>query len=431
MAKHNPFRMFRKNQKAWLAGLTLFTMFSFIALGSMFQCLQVSAPQQQSVASVYAKTKAVGNLDHWKFSQHQDEIRRLSEFLNAATMKLVQEQAVIPYGQMLLVLENDPVSGQQVPVPLDNLTALFQELSWTLSDSRNVVDRWLVTELGLKKGLGADENNVRGYLSVLFQNRLTPEDLSFALRQSGLSQDMLVGLLANQIVYERMIRQTDAGRRADPLGQSALPTGHGNVASVPGEALEAGERIFRNVKVDVAAFPAALYADQVSAPSEETLRAFYEQYKNLPYSAGSKTPGFFLPTKAAFEVVRAELTDERLAAVTDEEIAKYYEENKQEFAKPVAPPQTGGQPISGVVPPEELALPDADLSNVVPAPAEAAPVEAASAEAAPAEAAPAEAAPAEEPKAETAPAETAPAEEPKAEEKPAEAAPPEEQKAEE
>ena len=75
MARHNPFRIFRKNQTAWLAGLTLFTMFSFIALGSMFQCLQVGSRTAQG--GVFAKTKTLGNYDYAAMLMQQDEVKIL------------------------------------------------------------------------------------------------------------------------------------------------------------------------------------------------------------------------------------------------------------------------------------------------------------------------------------------------------------------
>ena len=112
---------------------------------------------------------------------------------------------------------------------------------------------------------------------------------------------------------------------------------------------------------------AAGYADQVPAPTDETLRAFYEKYKYLPNSASSEMPGFYLPTKAALEVVHASLTEERLAAVTDAEIAAFYEANREQFKKPAQQPTPNA---SGALPAENLTLPGVD-GGIAPLPEDA------------------------------------------------------------
>ena len=378
MAKHNPFRMFRKNQKAWLAGLTLFTMFSFIALGSLVQCLQQSRPQQAG-QNIYATTKTVGNLDYFGYLQEQQGVQALTQFLYTAVQHLASDEVkvIMPFYGTLLVMDEDPATGQKHPVALSHLMALMQQLNYAGSDSRAVVDRWLVTQLGYKKGMAADRDDVRGYLALLFDNKLTAEDLNLCLRMVGLNQLQLTQLLQDQIVYDRMLRSADGGMD----GMNVTPA----------DQLNAGRWLYGKSKVAVASFPVSNYTDQVADPGDDVLRPFYEKYRNLPYNPASKTPGFRFPARAAFEVVRAELTEERLNAVTDEEIAAYYEEHKEDYAKPTAQPSAGAD--AG---PQTSLMSDADLLSL-PSDDDIAPAQ---------DAAPAAEAPAEE--AAPAPAEEAP-----------------------
>ena len=402
MARHNPFRIFRKNQTAWLAGLTLFTMFSFIALGSMFQCLQVGNRVGQ--ANVFAKTKTLGNYDYSTMLTQQDEVNRLYTFLQTAASSMAEDNLLATQGNLIFTFEGSADKPEErLPIILDQLMLLLGELSNTLNgeNSENLVNRWLIVQTGRKDGFAPTENNVRDYLTSLFNGKLNSKHLAQGLASAGLRQDGLVLLLQNQLVYDWMIRRADGGWRNDPItAMTAMPTGHGTLPSVPGEEVAVGERLYRTLKIEAAAFPVENYFSQIPDPTKEEAHAYFEKYKNVPWSATSDRPGFYMPTKIAFEVVSAELTDELLDAVTDEEIAAYYEEHLEDFARPTAAaPQAA--PAPGIEGAEDFALPEDLESTDVAAPADVAP-----AEEAPAEAAPADVAPAEE-----APADAAPAEE--------------------
>ncbi|MBQ3388696.1 MAG: hypothetical protein IJG60_05745 [Thermoguttaceae bacterium] len=415
MAKHNPFRIFRKNQKAWLAGLTLFTMFSFIALGSMFQCLQVVTRSGQG--SFLAKTKTIGNFDYVSLHVQQDEVNRLYTFLQTAmsAMATANPPLLASQGNLIFTLEGPADKPEeQIPVILDQLMVLMGELTETLNgnNAENLVNRWLVIESGRKAGLAPSENNVRDYLAQLFGGKLYEAQFRQALAAAGLRQDGLVILLKNQLIYDWMLRRADGGWRSDPItALTVMPTGHGPLAAVPGEQAEAASRLYRSLKADAAVFPVENYFEQIPDPTEEEAHAFFEKYKNVPWSETSDQPGFYQPTKVSYEVVTANLTDELLDAVTDEEIAAYYEAHLEDFARPIRSEEAPPAPaIEGA---DEFELPDDLEATDVAGPGDLSPEEGAGA--APAEEAPAEGTPAEE-----APAETAPAGETPVEEAPAE-----------
>ncbi|MBQ7112349.1 MAG: hypothetical protein IJO06_14200 [Thermoguttaceae bacterium] len=462
-----------------MAGLTLFTMFSFIALGSMVQCVGTGGQRNGAQMGEIAKTSKYGTLDDISFQEMSDASTRLARFARTAFYSLdaeawaqtAQMAQYIPENYlaqfyMSSLAEKDANKAAQA----QRLNALATQLEIALQNSQEMVNRWLIIQFAKDKGLAADDEAATQYLQTLIGGSLAPQDWQNCYAAGGLNDRLLLDLLKEQIAYERAVaRYVNPGS----LGVSVDLAG----------AFEAANR---SMKASVVAFNAEDYVGEIADPSEEELKKFYEQYRNVTANAASATPGFTQPTKIALEVVRADVTDEVLASITDEEIQKYYDEHRDEFKKPApaaptapAEPQLSMDGIADIelteeaapaveeAPATEEAVPAVEEAPATeeaapaveeapateeaapaveeapaeeaapaveeaPATEEAAPaVEEAPAEEAPAEEAPAEAAPAEETPAEEAPAEEAPAEEAPAEEAPAEEAPAEEAPAEE
>ncbi|MGN0910801.1 MAG: hypothetical protein ACI4NV_05190, partial [Thermoguttaceae bacterium] len=391
MAKHNPFSIFRRNQRAWMAGLTLFTMFSFIALGSMLQCVGSKNEGGPRYTGKVASTQKFGELDYNEFLVLRQDAYRLSIFLESVARAAQELQAQ----------------------PSDALTTLSMEMNIAKSNADAIVDRWLIGKYAAAEKMQPSEAAALEYLKLLTTvvrynadqtqevGSLPADALQYCMRSAGYTDTTLVDALKTQIAFDRYIRKADAGRRMDPWYNQAslaqIAYGHGEPLSTPADALEAYDALNRQAKAKVAVFKASDYAAEVADPSEAKLEELYEQYKDVVFHADSDRPGFTQPTKIALEIVRAELTDEVLDAIPMEDVQKYYEEHKEEFRIPKRA-TTPAAPESALPDVETLSIPE-DALNAIAAPAEeaAAPAEEA---AAPAEeaAAPAEeaAAPAEE-----------------------------------
>ncbi|MCF0234715.1 MAG: hypothetical protein HUK22_07045, partial [Thermoguttaceae bacterium] len=322
-------------------------MFSFIALGSMLQCVGTKNQGGYQFTGKVAKTAKFGTLDYNAFLSKREELRRLSIFAQSAAqaMEAAQQSPSFP------------------------LIALSVQLQNAYANSQTIVDRWLITEYAKKAGLVADADAGKQYLQFLIQNSLDVNALTSCLRAAGLNETTLLDLLREQIAYERCIRRLDGGMGVEQLqemmlgvvSESQIAFGHGSVAAAPAEALQAYAALNQTAKASVATFRAADYADQVADPSEGDLRKFYEQYKDVVANAYSKTPGFTQPTRIAFEVVRAEITSDVLDAIPAEEVQKYYDEHKEEYKKPKA------QAAPAAVPSEDtLELPGAGSATVIP-----------------------------------------------------------------
>ncbi|MBQ9126434.1 MAG: hypothetical protein IJY15_01595, partial [Thermoguttaceae bacterium] len=336
MAKHNPFSVFRRNQKAWMAGLTLFTMFSFIALGSMVQCVGTGG-QQGGTTGEIAKTSKYGTLDEISFQEMRDAATRLSRFAQTAFYSLDAE-AWAQTAQMAQYLPENYLAQFYIAAlsrkdgnkaaQAQRLNAMATELEYALSDAQALVNRWLILQFAYDKGLAASDADATQYLQTLLGGSLSPEEWQMCYNAGGLNDQLLIDLLKEQIAYERAVARYD--------NPSALV--------VSADLAEAFEAANRSMKASVVAFDAADYVGEVAEPSEEELKKFYDQYRNVPANSASATPGFTQPTKIALEVVRADVTPEAIAAVTDEEVQKYYDEHREEFKKPTTAPAA---PVTG------------------------------------------------------------------------------------
>ena len=473
--KHNPFSIFRRNQKAWMAGLTLFTMFSFIALGSMLQCVG-SRNQGGGVHYIgeVAKSSEFGTLDYNEYLALRLDMSRFKAFLE--TLLTASQSATNP------------------SMPSPKLFNLFFEVNAAESDPRALVDRWLITKFAERDKLLADDAAAIAYLDSLTKIgadgkpvQFNQDELKAAMGRAGLGEKGLFDLVKGQVAYERFIRKFDGGAQTGPSylstfmrnlmamrfpGYYGFQTGpaqlygQGEMRFTPAQKLRAYEALHRAAKAKVAVFKAENYIDQVADPSDEVARAFYERHKDIVDTGSAKEPGFTQPLMLAMEIVRASVA-KVAETIGDDEVKAFYDEHKEEFR---IPKKAVDDAVDADLPQETISLDGSDSLNAIPdaaldaigteeaapadatpaeqptetAPAEAAPEQPAE-EAAPAEEgasnylksdassayaqeaqeepAPAEEAPAEQPAEEAAPAEEAPTEQPAEEAAPAEEAP--------
>ncbi|MFM8891829.1 MAG: hypothetical protein ACKOTB_09465, partial [Planctomycetia bacterium] len=153
----------------------------------------------------------------------------------------------------------------------------------------------------------------------------------------------------------------------------------------PGWQWDYFRRLEQRAGVEVVPVVVEDFAAEVPAPSEQTLRSFYEKYKDKLPEARSADPGFREPHRVRYEYMVAKnslFEEEEAKAVTDEQIAEYYEKNKVSMFRARPKP-------SGETPPD-------DAGSGPAKPADAKPADAKPADAKPADAKPADAKPAED-----------------------------------
>jgi hypothetical protein len=107
----------------------------------------------------------------------------------------------------------------------------------------------------------------------------------------------------------------------------------------PGWRWDFFRRLEQSATVEAVPVVVESLAAAVPAPGEQTLRNFFEQYKDDLPESRSATPGFREPHRAKYQYLvakREAFEGEAAKQVTDEQIAEYYEKNKtsQFRAKP-------------------------------------------------------------------------------------------------
>lgn len=93
-------------------------------------------------------------------------------------------------------------------------------------------------------------------------------------------------------------------------------------------------RLERSVDAELMQIPVDEYLADVPEPTDEEIVAFYDKYKHQYQVPGSSEPGFKQRDQAAFEYVKLSYDDyfqDEINSVSDEDVKKYYEENKDEF----------------------------------------------------------------------------------------------------
>jgi hypothetical protein len=125
----------------------------------------------------------------------------------------------------------------------------------------------------------------------------------------------------------------------------------GFVGDPPARRWEHFRRLEQAATVEVVPLVVESFAGEVTAPSEATLRTFFDAHKeNLP-AARSPEPGFREPRRISYDylqAVRADAEAQAAGEVTDEQIREYYEENKERLYRKTEPdPATDDAPDGG------------------------------------------------------------------------------------
>lgn len=277
------------------------------------------------------------------------------------------------------------------------------------------VETMVLSERAKQMGLVVTDEMINDLIKQLSGDTLSPEELKAIIDSLQAQRSVSVPKL-----FEALRTELLASKYRDLFAQSLsdIP---------PAQRYEYFTRLNRRAKPEVMSLAVADFIGQVPDPSDAELKEFYEKYKNRFEDPTSPEPGFKEPKRATFQYFKAsvdELTEKLKPEVTDEEIKKYYEENKQNFIAtsfddPAATPgATDAKPEAkeGEAPAEEKPAAEGAAETPAEPNTEDKPAETPAAEEKPADEAPAapEGAAEEKPAETPAPAAETPAESPQA-----------------
>jgi hypothetical protein len=241
---------------------------------------------------------------------------------------------------------------------------------------QSVVNTRIFADAARDAGMHVSNETLVQYLYELGRGNVTNDDMRAILKsmQTGVTIDYILDALREEMLARNYINSH----------QFALET------VTPDQRFADWRRVNDHVVLEAAALPIEKFEVDVPKPTDEELAAFFDKYKSVEASPvmyfntelPSATPGFAISRKIDVQFIAANY-DEFLKKVegeiTDEEIAKYYEENKDPLfikadtklmdeKKGATSPTTEDAKDSGSPPSETQTAPESESTTVPQSP---------------------------------------------------------------
>jgi hypothetical protein len=357
----SPFKVFRRHQKEALAVLGVMIMLAF-TVGPIITSMNKGASRADPVV-VTSQYGDLRDSDFWQLRrQHSVAVGFLSRALAEVGPEQASPQWYAYTSQMIKMyapgLPKEQIDGFVRQQWINQVQSVV-EREFGPSTERALADNWLLAKRARELGIVVSDKAVVDALRERVAG-LSEDKVRQIIESTGVGQQQLVEAFRSQMLAQRM-RQ---------MFQLSL------YGSTPAERFEDYEKLHRQATIEVAPISVASFVAKVADPDEKTLREYFDRYKDRAHDPSSPEPGFREPYRTTVEYFKADyekFVDPK--AVTDEQIAKYYEEHKSEYikrelpkpeepAKPAPKPEAKAPPQ----PPKEAAKP-APAKPAAPAPA--------------------------------------------------------------
>ena len=297
----SPFRTFRKNQKVWMAVITIMAIVAFVFLSGPMLSLNRIGTREPAVV----QTK-FGSLTQPQIISLRDQRKLLHEFVDVLRDRLGG---------------NQQTGGYQQAANISN--AVSNILGDDTADM--AIERWVYARTAESMGVVIDDKAVNDLLSQMTIGVSEPHNLiEDSLRRvpGGINQPQLFMIMREQLLAIRLMQ---LGHQYDDWA--------GNTAT-PGEHWDYFKRFHQRASVEVAVLRPSNYVNDssVKEPKPEELKQFFDKYKEVEPSPDSPQPGFRLPRKVAIEYLEAD-PENYESQITDAEITKAYEKDPKNYAR--------------------------------------------------------------------------------------------------
>lgn len=288
------FQIFRRYQKAALAGLAIMAMLAFFVLPPILQMGQSGGPAADS------------EVVSWKGGGLRE---------SGLQRALISRRAL---NQFLMALQAAATGSERVQPPLRD-------------DEKAVVDSLLMAREAEANGIVVSDAVVNDFLAIWTGDRVPQADIRGVIDQlrerAGVTEQDIFDGLRTLLLGERM--------------QALALRGTGFASAPPGWRWDAFRRLEQSATVEVVPVIVESLGVEVAKPTAAALEAVYTKYKDELPRAAADTPGFREPARIRYDALVATpdvFVAEAEKGVTDEQITKFYEDNKDSLYKQVAKP---------------------------------------------------------------------------------------------
>jgi len=305
----SPFRVFRRHQKKLLATLGIMAIVAFcVPMGFVDYVRSPSA-----ASTLVVKTSEYGDIS-------QSELQRLR----------MQRQQVLNFlfrvQQAVVLAKREANRNAKTEDQVAETAAAAQQVERAIGPASEeaVVHTWLCARHAERLGLVVSNEAINGFIRELTEGYLGPDRVIRIIADVNSNQQRFFDLLRHELLALRigvMFNVSLAG-------------------TTPAQRWDYYTRLKRLATIEVIPVPVANYVGQVKDPDEQTLRDFFEKYKDNYPNPTSPEPGFHKPHEIAVRFFKADL--EKFTApnvVSEDEVKKFYQENKELFDR-LAPAAT-------------------------------------------------------------------------------------------
>lgn len=303
----SPLKAFRKHQKKLIVIFGVLLMVSFTVLGTVQQFFTPKAPGQQEGEEI------VATWEHGEITRAELQGQRIAQqsafiFMNALAQE-AQKAGGTPQVQML---QGD-------------------------SSLRGLARQIILAKKAEELGVVVTEDTITQYLSKLTDGaKRTPEQFEAMFEQ--LMRDR------RGVNYKGFLRYM----RQALMAQDMLLMGTAGLSALsPGEAKSYHDRMFRQKSVELLPLEVEDYLSKVKGePSQAELEELYEKGEDRYTTPPSAEPAFRRRHKIKYGYFKGEaetFRNREEAMITDDQIAKYYAEHKDDFKRASLPDDLGGE----------------------------------------------------------------------------------------
>ena len=366
----SPFAIFRKHQKMAMVILLLLVMIAFTVGGTLMRmssggmsgsmvtlllaCIGAAVlavvGMQKGKASSYAMAGAiigaVIGLAGSRISSPTEAVQiSIGDLSRRELIELVQNRQLANRIVQTVFMETTEPNSFSTPPSFG-----FRNMRSREDLERDVVLGHLLRHEADQIGISVSDTAVNTFFKQLTGNKIRRESLRKVRTDLGLSETALYDAIRNEL-------------KSQIAMQMATP----RTLSTPEEYWQIYRRLHVTQELEVSALPVDSFTAEVPAPTDEEISVFFEDHKSVfPNQIGPGEPGFRQPQKVRFaylEIDRQTVEDEVLLEnpVTDEEIQKHYEDQKEtyrnhpmpEFEKPSDEKDDESEPVLPEFAPEK------------------------------------------------------------------------------